>query len=456
MNNEVHPIGFICKMLDTFGEKDLAIKVLDVFGKTASRFNEYDEIAKDFFDLKEYSKAIFYGKKTLELCENFEAEYQTSKNLVNCYNRNNYPEEALKLIKKYKNKKSNDYELILEEAFCYAAMKNHKKSAEIIFSLLDEKLEEEIEKKVYHNASSFYFRKDDLQRGLKHFLRGGEGQAYANANTPPYEKWDGTVVKDQTIIVDSQCGGGDEVMHVRFMNNLKNLGMNPIWVTTRKDLQEIFEFNGFKVKYLRDDPLWKEQLPKDTKWVYTLSLPYYLNLTVNDLGREPYLKPLPHKQKKFSYLKRNKKTKIGLFWDSGSGFEQAHFRTLDIDNLFESIRNRDASFYSLQINPEDIPKKYKNKIKHFDIPNRDFTDTFSIISNLDLVITSCTSVAHIAASIGKEVCVLTPIMEYYAWTSSTEKSWWYGDHVHIFRQQKPRDWEDPINQLSKFLDDRGI
>ena len=75
---------------------------------------------------------------------------------------------------------------------------------------------------------------------------------------------------------------------------------------------------------------------------------------------------------------------------------------------------------------------------------------------MDLVITSCTSIAHIAASQGKEVCVFVPIMEYYVWTSSTGKSWWYGDNVNLFRQKKPRNWNEPLKQFGEFLNDRGV
>ena len=93
------------------------------------------------------------------------------------------------------------------------------------------------------------------------------------------------------------------------------------------------------------------------------------------------MKPLPEKEEQYSYLQEDQNYKIGMFWNSGSGFEQAHFRS---------------------IQPEPL----------FDILNRDFTDTFSLVSQMDLVITSCTSIAHIAAAQGKEVCVFVPIMEY--------------------------------------------
>ena len=251
-------------------------------------------------------------------------------------------------------------------------------------------------------------------------------------------------------MIDSQCGAGDEIIHIRFMKHLKELGMNPIWTTTRKDIQKLFQYNGFHTELVWDNP----EFPKNSKWVYALALPYYINLQVKDLGQTPYLKPLPEKEHQYSYLKEDTNYKIGMFWNSGSGFEQAHFRSIDTEPLFDTLSKTKASLYSLQLPDQQPPEGYN--IKTFDIPNRDFTDTYSLVSQMDLVITSCTSIAHIAASQGKEVCVFTPIMEYYVWTSSTGKSWWYGDNVHLFRQKKPRNWNEPLKQLEEFLNDRGV
>lgn len=446
----VNPLELVAKTLYSFEEKELTISLLTAFGKRAQNFSQYNDIAKIFFELKDFSNAIFYGENALRLAKTSEEKYVTTKNLINAYNQNNYPEKSITQINKIKLQNPQDLELLLEETFAYSALNQKEKSEKLLFSLLKKSLPEEIERKAYHNLSGHYFRKDDLYTGLKHFLKAGEVEAYKNKKLPPYTKWNGKITPNQTIIIDSQCGAGDEIMHVRFMEHIKNLGMNPVWTTTRKDLQKIFNYNGYNTECVFDT----SEVPKNVEWVYALSLPYYLNLTVNDLGRESYLKPLPEKEKQYSYIQEDKKFKVGVFWNSGSGFEQAHFRSIDPKALFNTLSKFDVSLYSLQLPDEQPPEGYD--VKTFDILDRDFTDTFSIVSQMDLVVTSCTSIAHIAASIGKEVCVFTPIMEYYAWTSSTGKSWWYGDNVHLFKQKKPRTWEEPLKKLEEFLSDRGI
>jgi len=382
----MNPLELVTKTLYSFEEKELTTQVLQAFGKRAETFEQHNDVAKIFFEIKDFSNAILHGEKALKLAKSKEELYITTKNLINAYNQNNYPDKALTQISKIKSQNPQDTELLLEETFAYSALNQKEKSEKLLFN----------------------------------------------------------------VIIDNQCGAGDEIIHVRFMKHIEKHGMKPVWTTTRRDLQKIFQYNGFEVECVWDNP----ELPKDACWVYGLALPYYLNLKVEDLGQTPYIKPLPEKEEQYSYLQEDKKFKIGMFWNSGSGFEQAHFRSVNADGLFDVLSKTNASLYSLQLPDEQPPEGYD--VKTFDIPNREFTDTFSIVSQMDLVITSCTSIAHIAASMGKEVCVFVPIMEYYLWTSSTGKSWWYGDNVHLFKQKRPRNWDEPLKQLGEFLNDRGI
>jgi tetratricopeptide (TPR) repeat protein len=446
----MNPLELVTKTLYSFNEKELTKQVLEAFGKKAETFEQYNDVAKICFETKDFTNAMTYGEKALKLTRTKEENYITTKNLINAYNQNNYPDKALTQISKIKSQNPQDTELLLEETFSYSALNQKEKSEKLLFNLIKYKLPEEIERKAYHNLSGHYFRKDDLHTGLQHFLKAGEVEAYKNRELPAFEKWDGTITPNQTIIIDSQCGAGDEIIHIRFMKHLKELGMNPIWTTTRKDIQELFNHNGYETICVWDKP----EFPKNSKWVYALALPYYLNLKVEDLGQTPYIKPLPEKEHQYSHLQEDKNFKIGVFWDSGSGFEQAHFRSVNSNLLFNTLSKTKASLYSLQLPDQQPPEGFN--VKTFDIPQRDFTDTFSLVSQMDLVITSCTSIAHIAAAQGKEVCVFTPIMEYYVWTSSTGKSWWYGNNVHLFKQKKPRNWEEPMKQLEAFLNDRGI
>jgi hypothetical protein len=78
------------------------------------------------------------------------------------------------------------------------------------------------------------------------------------------------------------------------------------------------------------------------------------------------------------------------------------------------------------------------------------------IANLDIVITSCTSIAHIAAGMGKETWVLVPVLPYHTWTykSPENRSSPYYDNVRLFRQTTKSKWNDTFQVLYKELEEK--
>ena len=77
-------------------------------------------------------------------------------------------------------------------------------------------------------------------------------------------------------------------------------------------------------------------------------------------------------------------------------------------------------------------------------------DSASIIQGLDLVITSCTSIAHLSAALGKETWVIVPVLPYYTWAIPGETSGWYNS-VRLFRQEKYGAWDAPLQKIEAAL-----
>ena len=127
----MNPLELVTKTLYSFEEKELTIQVLSAFGKRAETFNQYDEVAKIFFEIKDFSNAITYGEKALKLAKSKEEIYITAKNLINAYNQNNYPEKAITQITKIKSQNPQDTELLLEETFPYSAINQKEKSEKL-------------------------------------------------------------------------------------------------------------------------------------------------------------------------------------------------------------------------------------------------------------------------------------------------------------------------------------
>lgn len=80
----------------------------------------------------------------------------------------------------------------------------------------------------------------------------------------------------------------------------------------------------------------------------------------------------------------------------------------------------------------------------------DLCDTAALISQMDLVITVDTAVAHLAGALGKPTWILIPYISDYRWGLNRNNSYWY-DSVKIFRQKEDYLWDGVINEVKEEL-----
>ena len=80
----------------------------------------------------------------------------------------------------------------------------------------------------------------------------------------------------------------------------------------------------------------------------------------------------------------------------------------------------------------------------------DFSDTASLIANLDLVISVDTSVAHLSAALGKPTWILNRYDSCWRWLLAREDSPWYAS-VKLYRQAVDRDWVSVLARVRSDL-----
>jgi ADP-heptose:LPS heptosyltransferase len=84
---------------------------------------------------------------------------------------------------------------------------------------------------------------------------------------------------------------------------------------------------------------------------------------------------------------------------------------------------------------------------HFGDQLKTFADTAAVISNLDLVISVDTSIAHLAGALAKPVWVLLPFVPDWRWLLDRDDNPWYPT-AQLFRQRAPGDWSAVIDRVS--------
>ena len=110
--------------------------------------------------------------------------------------------------------------------------------------------------------------------------------------------------------------------------------------------------------------------------------------------------------------------------------------------MLSRILDVDATFVSLQKNPkasDQEPLREHPEIVDITADLTDFSETAALVCCLDLVITVDTSVAHLAAALGRPTWILLPYTPDYRWLLDRDDSPWYPS-VRLFRQDESCDY----------------
>jgi hypothetical protein len=108
------------------------------------------------------------------------------------------------------------------------------------------------------------------------------------------------------------------------------------------------------------------------------------------------------------------------------------------------------------VGTEQLEKVKQEKKKDFalrfslDESKGAFMDTAALMSNLDLVICSDTSIPHLAGALGAPVWVALPRIADWRWLLERQDSPWYPT-MRLFRQTRNGDWLGVFSRIAKEL-----
>lgn len=264
-------------------------------------------------------------------------------------------------------------------------------------------------------------------------------------------------LKGKYVLFVCEAGIGDQILFVRFVKELASRECRVIVACEDYGLGSIFsripEVSAV-VNYQNALSVYHDY------WVPSMLAPKLLKIEYKDLRyRAPgYLTAKEEHVKKFSNLIKSDKLKVGIRWLSMPGegvcntLGDAYIsRKFPAQLMFDAVLGHDnIQLYSLQRDEgtEQLPRM--SGIVDLAPELKTWEDTAGAIENLDLVITSCTSVAHLAAAMGKPTWIVVPLMSYYCWVLPGNKTPWY-DSVRLFRQDVYNEWEEPFKKIRKQL-----
>jgi hypothetical protein len=399
--------------------------------------DKLDEIAYIQNELKDYEGSVATLNKMASISMNNQEKYSIRANLAKMYNHLNKPEESLaesQLNDMVSN--GNDLDTWMEMAFSYYLLGQYNKSEEMMrkISCIDN-ISDELRGRVEYNLGSYDIEHGEFKKGIRGFIDVGHKIGiWHPKGIDGVPTWKGETDK-QFIVIHGEGGIGDELINFRFTNNIKSMGLTPIWITNHKELVPVFERHDVKT-------IMNHQIDKENSYqINAMYLPIVLDLDADQLWSGAYLIPCSEHVAKWRDILPSGR-KIGVKWSGNPAYEQDLHRGLTTD--FIDALEFDAVKVNLQI---DALKDH-----YFSVPINSIEDTLAILSLVDVTVTSCTSVAHMAGAIGSKVIVCPPIACYYVWLGRNDGySNWYGKNTMVVRQTKHNNRDDVLVKVNELL-----
>jgi tetratricopeptide (TPR) repeat protein len=271
-------------------------------------------------------------------------------------------------------------------------------------------------------------------------------------------QWQGREnISGKTILIHSEQGFGDTIQFCRYIPLVAERGARVILEVPTPLLELMKTVTGVSQIVLRGDPL-----PEFDIQCPLLSLPLAFGTRLETIpSAVPYLSASSESVTNWdAQLGPKHRPRIGLAWAGEVTHPNDRNRSIPLSALL-SFLDIDATFVSLQkdIRPNDAAVlQTRSDLHHFGDELKNFADTAALISDLDLVISIDSSVAHLAGALAKPVWVLLTFVPDWRWLLNRDDSPWYPT-ARLFRQDETHAWDNVIPRihaaLSEFVQSRS-
>jgi tetratricopeptide (TPR) repeat protein len=290
----------------------------------------------------------------------------------------------------------------------------------------------------------------DCEARLDHWRqRGWQEPNYAAA------KWTGAEpLAGQTLLMHCEQGLGDTLQFCRYAAAAQAQGAQ-VLLQVQPPLKALLQTLPGVTVLAQGEPL-----PHYDLHCHLLSLPLAFK---TDLGNIP---PVPDAlcadaakvalwQARLGEGSTPRRLRVGIAWSGNAAHVDDRRRSMALQDLLPLL-TPDVQWVSLQkeLRPADAALLAAHPdITHFGDALQDFTDTAALCELMDLVICVDTSVAHLAANLGKPVWLLLAQHTDWRWLLKRTDTPWYPS-MTLYRQPTSGDWASVVSQVQADLGQR--
>ena len=261
-------------------------------------------------------------------------------------------------------------------------------------------------------------------------------------------KWLGQEnIEGKTILIGADEGLGDSIQFARYVPMVAARGARVILVVAKPVCSLLSELPGVSLCL----PMSADPLPSFDMHCPMSSLPLAFGTRLDTIPSALSYLPAAPATRLLEWENRlgpRNRLRVGLVWSGNPTHANDHNRSTSL-RMLSRILDADVTFLSLQKDPrpdDQAVLRERTDIIDLTADLTDFSETAALVSCLDLVITVDTSVAHLAAALGRPTWILLPYTPDYRWLLNRDDSPWYPT-ARLFRQTETRDYGEVLDRV---------
>ena len=249
---------------------------------------------------------------------------------------------------------------------------------------------------------------------------------------------------NKNILISDEQGLGDTIQFSRFVIELLQFTKKITFVVNSKLVNLLSNLNKNIVVIEYKDL-------KTSNFDYHLSLcSLPLFLRIKDISDINYYSLNFNNKNKISFEKND--INIGLSWSGNPNFPLDEYRSISFKNFKEILNIKKINFFKLSQNVRNEEfLDYHSFSNLFDFGDKSLFEISEVMKELDLVISSDTSIIHLAGILNIKSILLLNYNSDWRWFEDKKKTIWYPS-VEIIKQKTFNSWDNVFYELKKRIE----
>jgi len=271
----------------------------------------------------------------------------------------------------------------------------------------------------------------------------------------PFPRWESEDPAGLRLLIYGEQGLGDEILFASCLDDVVDQGARVV-LDCDPRLRPLFRrsFPRLHVINSSEDYLGDAGRTGIDRCLAIGSLPRIFRRSEQAFPRRPYLKADAERAEHWRARLAGggeARLRVGIAWRGGLAKTGREQRSLGIEDISPLLALRGVQWVSLQRDGTAAElAACDGRLAVWREPLADLDETAALMQALDLVVTVCSTVAHLGGALGRRVWVLTPKGAAWRYPAAGDSMPWYPT-VTLFRQSRAGEWQDVVASIAQAM-----